>query len=292
MPKEIGTKPNPFNGDRKQTTNFLTMCKGYLDLNDTVYTNDKSKIYFILFLCTEGPALAWATEFMNTAITIVPPAQAAPGIGTFDDFITAFEKEFSDIDPTTSAISELNHLRQTGTLAEYITAFRPIVARSKITTFAVLRNYFLKGLNGGLHRSIAAAPTQPTTMAALYQLAESINNAYLEFREIRGQNQKVDGGLGKKAQSNKSEARGGQTRLAKLTDDERTRLAKEGRCFRCRNKGHRAFECPNKQGNSQNIRSTQTNENPEPVNDDPIADLRARIGRLSQEQKDRLAEDF
>ena len=129
-------------------------------------------------------------------------------------------------------------------------------------------------------------------MAALYQLAESINNAYLEFREIRGQNQKADGGSGKKAQSSKNEARSGQTRLAKLTDDERTRLAKEGRCFRCRNKGHRAFECPNKQGNSQNIRSTQTNENPESANDDPIADLRAQIGRLSQEQKDRLAEDF
>ena len=129
-------------------------------------------------------------------------------------------------------------------------------------------------------------------MAALYQLAESINNAYLEFREIRGQNQKVDGGSGKKAQSNKSETRGGQTRLAKLTDDERARLAKEGRCFRCRNKGHRTFECPNKQGNTQNIRSTQTNENSENSNDDPIADLRARIGRLSQEQKDRLAEDF
>ena len=126
MSKEIGTKPNPFKGDRKETGSFLTMCKGYLDLNDSVYNTDKSKIYFILFLCTEGPAQALATDFMNTAITVVPPDEAAPGIGTYAEFLATFEKEFSDANPMTSAISELGRLRQNGPVTEYIAAFRPI----------------------------------------------------------------------------------------------------------------------------------------------------------------------
>jgi Zinc knuckle len=32
--------------------------------------------------------------------------------------------------------------------------------------------------------------------------------------------------------------------IDRLSIDERTRLMKEGRCFKCKNTGHRANECP------------------------------------------------
>jgi len=43
-------------------------------------------------------------------------------------------------------------------------------------------------------------------------------------------------------------------RLERLTPKERIKLAKEGRCFKCREEGHMSADCPtntNNQGNQQ-----------------------------------------
>ena len=48
---------------------------------------------------------------------------------------------------------------------------------------------------------------------------------------------------------------------AALTEDERSRLMKEGRCFNCKNTGHRSRECPDKKSRTQ-IRTGETNEDP------------------------------
>jgi hypothetical protein len=44
----------------------------------------------------------------------------------------------------------------------------------------------------------------------------------------------------------------------KLTPEERTQLAKEGRCFRCRLQGHMARECPKNNYTARSSDSTQT----------------------------------
>ena len=49
---------------------------------------------------------------------------------------------------------------------------------------------------------------------------------------------------------------------AALTEDERSRLMKEGRCFNCKNTGHRSRECPDKKNRTQ-IRTGETKEDPE-----------------------------
>ena len=55
----------------------------------------------------------------------------------------------------------------------------------------------------------------------------------------------------------------GRTRArAALTEDERSRLMKEGRCFNCKNTGHRSRECPDKKNRTQ-IRTGETKEETE-----------------------------
>jgi hypothetical protein len=50
-------------------------------------------------------------------------------------------------------------------------------------------------------------------------------------------------------------------KLTRLTDEERKKLAQEGRCFRCRRQGHMSRECPQNQNNKR-IRTTDTSTPP------------------------------
>ncbi len=56
----------------------------------------------------------------------------------------------------------------------------------------------------------------------------------------------------------------GNLQFEKLSAAERDQCRKEGRCFRCRGKGHMAIKCPNGEGN----RDIQWDElqSPEPLN--------------------------
>ena len=50
----------------------------------------------------------------------------------------------------------------------------------------------------------------------------------------------------------------GQTNFKKLTPEERTQLAKEGRCFRCRLQGHMARDCPKNSNRNFNSNARET----------------------------------
>ena len=46
-----------------------------------------------------------------------------------------------------------------------------------------------------------------------------------------------------------------------MTEDERNHLMKEGRCFNCKNTGHRSKECPDKKNRTQ-IQTGEVEETP------------------------------
>ena len=61
----------------------------------------------------------------------------------------------------------------------------------------------------------------------------------------------------------------GQTNFKKLTPEERTQLAKEGRCFRCRLQGHMARDCP--KNANRNINSNARETTTKTTNSDPLS---------------------
>ena len=52
-----------------------------------------------------------------------------------------------------------------------------------------------------------------------------------------------------------------QPKLQKLTPEERAKLAKEGRCFRCRKQGHVSRDCPEKNKTPTTQNSAPSREN-------------------------------
>ncbi|KAF5371599.1 hypothetical protein D9758_003479 [Tetrapyrgos nigripes] len=86
----------------------------------------------------------------------------------------------------------------------------------------------------------------------------------------------------------------------KLTPQERDKMRKEGRCFRCRGQGHMGNDCPTTNPNNMTWRPsikktavvTETSEPKVNTAMDNISELTARIGALSGEEKEGLLKKF
>ena len=90
----------------------------------------------------------------------------------------------------------------------------------------------------------------------------------------------------------------GHTRArAALTDDERTTLRQERRCFKCRKKRHMSRDCPDR---ASQARSGTTKEEPKEEakeEDAQIKQVTAKelvhlVQNMSQEEKDKVIQDM
>lgn len=244
--KKIRAPPD-FNGDRTAALLFLATCVTYLRINSDFYEDDEAKIIFVLSYMTEGTATAWKASVLEKAYT-EDEHEEEKGFGTWKDFVKDFKAAFFTLNPTDDAIATMKTLKQTGTADDYIAAFRPLAISSRISQVEVLADYFLTGLNNGLVRSIMSASTMPKEIEEYYTLAARLDLQWRKGQAIIKGTTTTSKKPATTTQSSNSN-NGRRINLTKLTEAERAQYLKEGRCFRCRQTGHMAKECPQ---NTQN----------------------------------------
>ena len=90
----------------------------------------------------------------------------------------------------------------------------------------------------------------------------------------------------------------GHTRAqAALTNDERATLRQEGRCFKCRKKGHMSWDCPDRASQAQ---SGTTKEEPKEEVKEEDAQIKQvttkelvnLVRNMNQEEKDKVIQDI
>ncbi|KAF5333937.1 hypothetical protein D9758_018154 [Tetrapyrgos nigripes] len=347
--KERGVKPEKFTGDRNQTKDWMAEFNNYLRLNDQVYPTEDEKILFFLTLFSGDEAKQWARSMMKKVFeeeddfsdsdeeytsTDEDSSTSKPKtkkLWTLHEVKREFLRDFKPAAWETLAQTKIEHIKMEGALADidkYNSQFKQYADDTGYNNKALMK-WYRKGLPRGLVDRISYLSTQPRNLAALQKAAVKQHMIWLERQEEKNswsKPRREEGQSGRGSQSTRS----GQTRSIgvnafqnnvpgasstakyppKLTPQEREKMRREGRCFRCRGLGHMGNDCPtfpstppitpNNTTNNTTWRpaikktaiTTETSEPGTNATTDNISELTTRIGALSGEEKEGLLKKF
>ncbi|GBE89482.1 hypothetical protein SCP_1601440 [Sparassis crispa] len=150
-----------------------------------------------------------------------------------------------------SALKDLESLRQTGEVQDYVNSLLVLMKKAKITEYPACLHYFKLGLSRRLLERIMNVNPLPTDMEGWYKKAVEIDNQtksmqmYTKFQNScpSGQQQKQ----GQQQRKGPIYTRDPNAiDVDRMSQEERDRHIKGGLCFECHQQGHRSRDCPKK----------------------------------------------
>jgi hypothetical protein len=251
--KEISIrKPTPFKGDRTKIQAFIQECRGYLQLNKRIYTDDEAKVAFILSFLTEGEALQWKEVFL-ASITNTDGEFVYPAI---KDFVILLTAHFKPINQFRTANNKLAMLKQgKRPVEEMVTEFRLLTTLAGMPAETEadnihLINYFQRALNPTLMRKIALAADVPTTISGWVERAIQYDTNYRMTMEMIGAHAGKTEYKPKRQENFEYSWRKKATPerdpyamdVDAMSTEKQSFLMRKGACFVCEGVGHRASD--------------------------------------------------
>lgn len=259
--------PSDFNGDRQLGRAFLNNCRLYMELNAEGFVNDRQRIHWALSYFKTGRAAKFADRVLR--------AEKGSGfqLDTWKEFEKEFTQRFCDTNERVHALTKLEgsawHQRGSS-VDDYIDGFEELVDLAGLETDAGLVMKFRRGLSTSIQDKIAEMKDAPflddlkgwkAAARRIYQnleanrafvsgqrttLNQSTNRTFVPIRptlvrpsaaassppprlvepQVLAPAPKID------------------TSIPMEVDAARQRRALPLICFRCRQPGHRANECP------------------------------------------------
>ena len=277
MPQVYAVRPSPpehFSGDRSKVEEFIDQLQRFISLTNIALMEPATQVQQAVLLL-KGEALTWyrSTNMANPIVSI-------------DDLVSRMRSYFLPYGYDKLARSKLRSLTQQTTVQVYNALFmRTMQHITDMSPVDQLDNY-ITGLKGHIKahlwtkepKSLHEAMTEAALAESRFQHFNIVMRGYRGVSASRGasyasssyaQMHPRTAGAPPSAASNaatststtsdpmdlshiESELNAVQQgqRLGKLSDADRAKLRAEGRCFRCREKGHISAQCP-KNGQSQ-----------------------------------------
>jgi hypothetical protein len=244
--KELNlNKPEAFDGNWNNFKDFLQNVEVYMDVNHETYNSDLRKTAFVLSFMTAGAALTWKAQFIDKAYTKPIPTNPNDQLGTYGQFRKDLTEAFSMFDS-----NELRSLRKKKmeSIDEHIAKFKMLAAESKINmTNPLTIELFKETLPWGLTFQLMKLEAPLKTIADWYEWVAKLDHKHAKINwaiERTWGTGGKDKAPQKKYYFPRREHDLNAMDIDRLTIEERDKLLKEGKCFRCRRTGHRANECP------------------------------------------------
>ena len=283
-----GVQPPIFDGTRALADDFWAQFRRYKMVNRTHDSMTKAYDRVLTALTYMwGPMINdWVNTQENNLITRTDTTK--PNHVREDDevlwaeFETAFHDAWTDTSKKQNAYDQLMKLTMAGwDIDTYITTFERLALAAGWALDAegtIVR--FREGLSKGIHSKALGRDKIPRTMdewktAARTEVArakEKYNTGLTNTQRRNQQNHPYNTTQPQQRTPAQSQPNPNivpmdvdattTTNFKKLTPEERTQLAKEGRCFRCRLQGHVARNCPKNTNNQQTKARETTTDKP------------------------------
>jgi len=126
-------KPEAFNGNRREVDNFIYACDLFFEgSSNKDFPSNKQKIIFILSYMSEGEALCWRKNYIETVVKQADGSYTWP---TKAVFLAAFKAAFLNEDEKEESIRKLDNINQRNrTAKEYVNEFRLTVSKAGLPT--------------------------------------------------------------------------------------------------------------------------------------------------------------
>ena len=264
--------PQIFQGDRKDAERFMQQFGAYRFLNrhNSTFTNKAEQVAYALTFI-KGPQVDdWAYDMADqlsikvegNPVTGDPPTHAEGDQALWEWFARSFRDAFTDSTRKQDAYSRLTKMElNMDKVDTSITLFKRLIREAGWGPDAEgTIKLFQDILPVGLHRTIRQRETLPATLDEWYDATRKTVQRWQDLNDNIG----PKGGPGH-ISTRANRMRGYQKApppkrqrdpdamdvdairtTGKLSDEERTHLMKEGRCFRCRKLGHMSQACPEK----------------------------------------------
>ena len=204
--------------------------------------------------------------------------------GTYKSFMESLEKSFSPYDGPGDALEEMKLLKFTNdkSIDEHVSKFKLLVAQSGLEQSAVVIDLFRETLPYSLQRPIITAEFSPTTLDGWFDKAIVFHNNWKRAQQYLGRGRtatepkKEEPTRKKFFYPPRKEKDPNAMDIDRLSIEERNRLMKEGRCFKCKKTGHMSRDC--------------TPGLIKPDGKTAFTQIRALIAQLDAEEKAKLRE--
>src|SRR5262249_468928 len=139
--------PPMFKGDQKELEAWITACRLKFAGQPSQFPKESAKVIFAASFM-EGPPKSWiqplVTEFLNEEVEQKPEE-----FGSVETFITTLKTLYGDPNLARNALLSIEHLRQTTSVADYISRFAGLSQHTGLKDESLVR-YFYKGLKEGI----------------------------------------------------------------------------------------------------------------------------------------------